>query len=177
MKTIKDNTLLCEIPEWGCGYSRCEYIGFRMKGGYAGPYLCLKFNEQELKKTNEGWLVRCESCANGGYSARGEVEAEITPIVESKPKKSIPNLLARDLQTKPRDLCLESQILWALEVARGPVTKSLLIKTLSGLCYPGYVESSYVHFTQQLRLAFENLIEEGFLKYTKGRPVEIIYRR
>lgn len=175
MKTVKDNILLCEIPEWGCGYSRCEHIGFRMKDGYAGPYLCLKFNEQELKKTNEGWLVRCEPCANGGYSARGGVEAEITPIVESKPKKSIPNLLARDLQTRPRDLCLESQILWALEVARGPVTKSLVIKTLSGLNYPGYVEASYIHFTLKLKLAFENLIEEGFLKYTKGKPIEIIY--
>ena len=101
MKTIKDNLLLCEIPEWGCGYSRCEYIGFRMKDGYAGPWLCLKFNEEELKETSEGWLVRCDTCANGGYIPRGEVEYNSNKPPVYKSIKTKPSLVFADMRNLP----------------------------------------------------------------------------
>ena len=174
MQTIKDNVLLCEIPEWGCGWSRCEYIGFRMIDGYAGPYLCLKYNEEELASTKDGWLKRCEACANGGYSPKRKAEEveKLKPIVVKKPK---PALVYRDIAGMPGGLCIESSILWALESSRGPVSKSQLFKVLSSLDYPGYIDSSFVNFTHRLREAFETLISEGYVSYTKGKPVVVTY--
>ena len=177
MKTIKDNIPLCEIPEWGCGWSRCEYIGFRMIDGYAGPYLCLKYNEEELSSTKDGWLKRCDVCANGGYSPKRKAE-EIEKSKDLNPratKKLKPALVYRDIAEMPKELCFESSILWALEVSRGPVSKSQLFKVLSSLDYPGYIDSRFVNFTHRLREAFETLISEGFITYIKGKPVEVVY--
>ena len=75
----------------------------------------------------------------------------------------------------PKGLCLGSTILWALECAQGPVTKSLLLKILSGLAYSGYIEASFVSYSERLRTAFDKLLEEGFISYTKGKPVKITY--
>lgn len=179
MLWLSDNIPLCECPEWGMNGTRCTHIGFKMKDGYAGPLLCLKYGEVELKSTSQGWLIRCKTCANGGYEARSEESVKLAvkqfqPAPTNKPKPRKKKFLTHaDLRELPLGLPYQELLVEMLKRARGPVTKTDLLELASSRNWHGYVDGSFVSAEKQLRIAFDTLVFDGFIIYEKGKPLKL----
>lgn len=177
MLWLSNNVPLCECPEWGMNGTRCTHIGFRMKeGGYAGPWLCLKYGEVELQSTLDGWLVRCEACANGGYEARSpEVMIGKTPAKkQAQPKPRKPRSLTHaDLRDLPPGISDRELLVEMLRRARGPVTKADLLKLASSRHWPGYTDASFVSAQLGLKRVFDTLVFDGVVIHEKGKPLRL----
>jgi hypothetical protein len=164
---IKDGYLLCELPEWGSNYTRCEWTGIN---GH-----CLKYKTPEPLSTWDGWLVRCPECASGGYKARqsppwfleGWAEEAAAPPKNKRSAFDYKDVVkVAGENPEPRKLLLAM-----LGIAKRPVTKTELLNIAGSPWYPGYPSGGYIGIRVKLQEAFASLVASGDLVWERGKPV------
>ena len=165
MRYLDGSTPLCEKPEWGQGWSRCEHIGV--------SDICMKFKEP-LTVSSGGWVVRCASCATGGYIARSPECGEDHKEGQRPPRTGKFNNLreirawSRTTQHTARELLVR-----LLQNSEGRITKTKLITTANSFYWQGFVCEQTIKAARAVNEAFEGLCGSGIIIYEKGRSVTL----
>lgn len=167
----KDGTPLCEKPEWGQGWSRCQHIGVGAYTDDPKDWVCVRYRTV-IRETSDGWLARCEACAQGNYIPRSPEcihKPKPCPVLR-KPKKT-KALKYSDIKDIPISAPIIEVFRVCLRLAIRPVTKTELLSFISGRYREGYISSRFVSAVNEVNRVFDSMVESGEIVYEKGKPL------
>lgn len=159
---------LCEMPEGGRNYTRCKHIAISL---LHDKYKCLWF-DTILKETAEGWLAKCDECAQGKYESRKDKpKLKVNPTTKRTQKVLKKRPFDRETLNKVKQFNHLDALIYLLQNAKVPVVKTKLISTYSSMFWPGFATSQFIHIEGQIKCAFNKLVECGIITFVKGKPL------